>query len=317
LRVASGAAFAPAAISNFFSIHYGGDLRPADLRDSGATGGGYMLSRGVLSRASISTPGEGPAVRVVVNGDADYDARTTRMAVRLLLESLGGPEYSIDLDQTVEVPISHGFGASAASALSAVMAVAAALSVEREPAEVAYFAHAADILCRTGLGTVSVVYKYGGAGIIVKPGMPGVAVVRAVSVPDGIRVVTASLGSYTKEGLISSPAMVSRVNRLGAESLEIASDLTIESLVRAGEYFTAGLGIASPLVQRLAETAKSAGAIGASQNMVGDAIHSLVWSDDAERVASTLAASEPSAEIGVYDLATGPAAVVAPDRVLS
>ena len=205
-----------------------------------------MLSKGVLSRASVITKAEAPALRVVVNGDASYDARTTTMAVRLLLESLGDPRFSIDLDQTVDVPISHGFGASAASALSGVLAVGDALSIDRDPAEVAYFAHAADILCRTGLGTVSVVYKYGGAGIIVKPGMPGVAQVRAVDVPVGIRIVTASLGSYTKAGLISSPEMISKVNALGGECIKIASDLTMDGLVRAGEYFTAGLGIASP-----------------------------------------------------------------------
>ena len=66
---------------------------------------------------------------------------------------------------------------------------------------------------------------------------------------------------------------------------------------------------------RLAETARSAGAVGASQNMVGEAVHSLVWDEEVERVASALRAQEPSAEIGVYALARGPAATVAAERV--
>jgi pantoate kinase len=232
------------------------------------------------------------------------------MAVQLLLDAIGERDSRVALDQQVDVRISYGFGASAASALSAVMAVASALSSRLDREAVAYFAHAADILCRTGLGTVSVIYRYGGAGVIVKPGAPGIAEVRTVSAPKDVRVVTASLSPGVKGPLLSSPDLTKKVNRLGEESIRMASDLTLDGLIRAGEAFSEGLGIASPQVRRLSRIAKSAGALGASQNMVGEAVHALVLERDVERVAAAMKSAEPSSEIGVYGLAPGPATLL-------
>jgi len=303
----TGKAFAPSAISNFFAIHYSGHEPGSDLHNSGATGGGYMLSSGVLTSATVDRGARVPAVNVVMNGDPGYEASTTRMAVGLLLDAAGERGCTVELDQAVGTPIGHGFGASAASALSAVMAVASALSLDFSPEKVAYFAHAADILCRTGLGTVSVIYKYGGAGVIVRAGAPGIAEVLEVRVPSGVRIVTASLAPYGKGLILSSPEMAARVNRLGAEAILVASDLSLGSLIRAGEEFSVGLGIGSPQILHLIRSAKAAGALGASQNMVGHAMHAIVRESDAERVALSLASDALSPEVGIYSLATGPA----------
>jgi len=306
----SAEAFSPAAISNFFTID-DGDMNafsPAsDLHKIGATGGGYMLSKGVRSRATVvPAPGKDATVQaVVVDGDPSYEAGTTRMAVEMLLRGAGVSGCSVSIAQSMEIPIGHGFGASAASALSAVNAVAEALRLKKSKVEVAYFAHAADILCRTGLGTVSVIYRYGGAGIIVKPGAPGVAEVRTVRVPSNVRIVTASLAPYRKDVLLSTPEMKKKVNRLGHEALRRAEDLTLESLVRAGEVFAESLGLESSAVKRLIGTARSKGAIGASQNMVGHAIHAPVWVEDSERVASALRSDPSYPIVSVYDFQAG------------
>lgn len=263
-----------------------------------------MLSKGVSTRADVSR-GQRAALEVKVNGDPGYEATTTRRAVGLLLDDLG-ESCSVALEQSVDVPVGHGFGASAASALSAVLAVSSALGLDKSREQVAYYAHAADILCRTGLGTVSAIYKNGGAGLIVKAGAPGVAELRVVPVPDGIKIVTASLAPYRKSAVLSSPKTVVAVNKLGDEALARADDLTIESLVRAGEIFADLLGLESPEVRRLNGIARGLGAIGASQNMVGHAIHALVWEDDVEQVAAALA-SDPSAPlVNVYGFDSGP-----------
>lgn len=289
--------FAPAAISNFFSVH---DRDSPELSRVGATGGGYILSKGVRSEADVTRKGEG--VRITVNGDPHYDAKTTARAVALLLSATGQSQQGIALNQAVEVPIGYGFGASAASALSGVRAVASALELRLDPARLAYFAHAADILCRTGLGTVSVIYRFGGAGIITRPGGPGLAEVMRVRVPRGIRIVTAALAPYRKAILLSSPEMKRKVNRLGDAALVTASDLTLESLVKAGELFSRGLGLESPQVRHLAELARENGAIGSSQNMVGHAVHALVWAEDAARVASALKGDPLAPLVEVYEL---------------
>lgn len=293
-------AFAPAVISNFFSVHIEALASdPSDFSSAGATGGGFTLSKGVYTHAR-ATRGGRPALSITVNGDPRYPARTTRKAVELLLERADPPPRSIQLVQSVEVPIGSGFGSSSASALSAAMAVASALGLGMSKEEVASFAHAADIICGTGLGTVSSTYDHAGAGLIVRPGGPGVARVVPVKVPPGLRVVTATLPRTLERGVLASPRMRARTNALGDAALTSASDLSFDSLLAAGSAFAQGLGLMSREVSRLIRSSLEAGALGASQNMLGDAMHAVVRTEDVGSVSSALRSEATAARVDCF-----------------
>ena len=290
-------AFAPAAITNFFEISYNSP------RPSGATGGGYILSKGSTTKASL-VPGEEGAISTVVNDDASYNARTTRRAVELLLADSGtGPRVA--LDQEVQTPIGAGFGASAASATSAVYAVAHAAGIEKPKTDIALFAHRAEIIEQTGLGTVSVIFDAVGAGAITVSGEPGKAKFLTVPVPDGTRIVTAFLAPFDKKEAFSSRSVTERINRLGHGSLlSFLSDPTLDNLAREGERFSHELGLESVEVKKLIELAKSAGATYASQNMIGYSMHSVVGPDDADKVANALLGYSSGARVDVFEVGT-------------
>ena len=293
-------AFAPAVISNFFVVHNEGlHLNPPDLSKVGATGGGFTLSKGVYTNAWV-VPSAFRAVSVAVNGDASYPAETTRKAVELLLESVNHPPVLVELVQTVEVPIGAGFGSSSASALSAVMAVAAALELPLRKEQVATFAHKADIVRHTGLGTVSSTYNHSGAAIIVHPGGPGVARLKSVKAPTDVRVVTACLSRKPKATLLTSTRKRDKINRLGEVALAQASDLKLESLLAAGHAFAEGLGLMTRAVEHLVAAALESGAIGASQNMVGNSMHAVVRDEDLESVTSALRSASRAAKLDSF-----------------
>jgi pantoate kinase len=301
------AAFAPSAITNFFEIRYDGSRGPI-----GATGGGYILSKGTTSTARL-IPGDRIATRV--NGDGAYDARTTRRAVGLLLSKLGRLGAGVSVDQRVETPIGSGFGASAAAATSAVYSVAAALGVRMQKRKLANFAHRAEILEQTGLGTVSVVYDSVGAGAIRVPGEPGVAKFVAVRVPKETRIVTAYFAPYDKKDALSSPAMRVKINRLGHEALQrFLSDRRLDNLATEGEAFSRGLGLESVEVKKAIRAAKAAGASHASQNMIGYSVHSLVDADRVTRVSKALAALGSEVRVDVFEVGRTRAGVLAPSR---
>lgn len=297
----TAAAFAPATITNFFAVHH--DQKSRDLSHAGATGGGYMLSKGVTTSATILDEDRGRLLEVVVNGDANYDARTTRKAMELLFRDSGRAPRRMRLEQRVQVPIGHGFGASAASALSAVFATSAVLGLSLSKEQVAFFAHAAEIEQQTGLGTVSAAYDGVGAGVIFEPGAPGVARFRNVKVPPGVRVVTASLAPFHNDQLLSSKSVVERVNKLGTEALSrVMADPTLECLAESGEWFSENLGLMRPEVKTLVRAAKSAGATHASQNMIGHAMHALAFEEDADRVAAALASYSLKPRVDVLEI---------------
>ncbi len=293
-------AFAPAVISNFFAIHTESlSGNPPDFSRAGATGGGFTLSKGVYTNALIMKSSS-RAISVAVNGNANYPADTTIKAVDLLLDAAGRPKYLVELVQTVEVPIKAGFGSSSASALSAVMAVASALELPFSKERVASFAHQAEIIRHTGLGTVSSTYNHSGAAIIVKAGGPGVAEVRRVAVPPGLRVVTAFLSPKKKGGRLASQRMRNKVNRLGEVALDRASDRKMESLLAAGHGFAEQLGLMTQAVKTLVAVSLGEGALGASQNMLGNAMHAIVRDGDVERVSSAIQSASRSAKVDSF-----------------
>jgi pantoate kinase len=315
LEPRTAVAFAPGVISNFFTIHTESLAGASpDFSRAGATGGGFTLSKGVYTQAWIVRSAS-RAISVAVNGDASYPADTTRKAVELLLEGVGGPPYIIELVQRVDVPIRAGFGSSSASALSAVMAVASALDLGWSIERVASFAHQAEIVRHTGLGTVSSTYAHSGAGLVVHPGGPGVARVVKVRVPRGCRVVTAALlpppsgrgGEEMKEktgrdrrAVLASTRMRNKVNMLGELALHRASDYRLDSLLAAGQEFAEKLGLMTRAIKTLVGVALSEGALGASQNMIGDAMHAVVPAEEVERVIFALRTTSRNALISTF-----------------
>ena len=237
-----------------------------------------------------------------MNGDSAYDARTTRRAVNLLL-SESRMNARVFLEQEVQTPIGAGFGASAASATSAVYAVAAALELRQTKAELALRAHRAEILEQTGLGTVSVIFDAVGAGAITVPGIPGKANFVTVEVPPDTHIVTAFLAPFDKRDAFSSEAVTRRINELGhAALLSFLSDPTLSNLATEGERFSTALGLESVEVKKLIALAKSAGAAYASQNMIGYAVHSLADQDSAAKVAEALRTYGSEIRVDVFEV---------------
>jgi len=302
-------AYAPATITNFFAAHHQrGESR--DLTHDGATGGGYIVSRGVITKAVVRGD-HFSSVDVTVDGNQNYRAGTTRAAVRLLLESIGR-SAKVSLEQRMQVPVGYGFGASAAAALSAVFALADALNLNLSKEAVASFAHRAEIIQQTGLGTVSAAYDGVGAGVIFEAGAPGVARFRNVEVRGDVRIVTASLSPYVKSDLLSSESSIARINKLGAEALaRVMADPTLECMASSGEQFAQDLGLMNPQVRELAELAKAAGALYASQNMVGQAMHAIVPRSGVEEVVRALASSRSRPRVDVLELGAKKAGVLA------
>ena len=309
LPVRRAVAFCPGAITNFFSIHYGPTGQP-----DGATGGGYVLSKGTVSKATFHPASGQFVMRTVVNGDPGYNARTTRRALRLLAASRF-PVGTMVMDQKVDTPIGSGFGASGGSATSAVYAASAALGIRMPKDELAFFAHQAEIIEQTGLGTVSVVYRGAGAGAIITPGEPGVAKFLNVKIPRDLRIVTAYLAPYDKRDAIASGKMSERIGSLGEQALaSFIRDPTIETLASEGERFSQNLGLETPEVKKLISVAKASGAFAASQIMIGYAIHALTDSDRSHRLERALKRTSPEARVDVFTVGQKHAGLVVPSR---
>jgi len=279
-------AYTPAGISSFFEIC---DTLPdgkpiTDLEKVGARGGGFGIKKGVATEVKVSEAEEN-SIHIYINGRSAPEAETTRTVVEMLLERAEG-NYYVEVWHKVDVPIGAGFGTSAGGALTAALALSKALGLKLTINQLGKIAHIAEIKCKTGLGTVAPLTVGGGCVVTVEPGAPGIAIIDRIPISEDYVVVVGIHGSIPTREVLSSPEKRLAVNRWGKLTLEkILADPSLENFLACCRDFAEKTGFATWQVRQLFKIADEAGAIGAAQNMVGEAVHAVATSENAEKVA--------------------------------
>ena len=73
------------------------------------------------------------------------------------------------------------------------------------------------------------------------------------------------------------------INSYGKKTLEsILADPTLENFLEYCWDFSEKAGFATHKTRQLVKLAKKAGAVGAAQNMIGEAVHALVLKENAD-----------------------------------
>jgi pantoate kinase len=279
-------AFAPGAISSFFEIHDTKDNKPiVDLEKVGAVGGGFGLAKGVTTTVRAEEAGK-IGVKVFINSKPAKKAKTTTCVIQRLL-SKTTTNYNVTVEHQIEVPVGTGFGTSAGGALTAGLALKEALGLPLTYNQIGRIAHVAEIQCQTGLGTVSSLTFSGGCVLVVEPGAPGICQIdRIPMTPDYMVVAGFFKSRISKKSVLSSPQKKWEINRYGKKTLEaILDEPSLENFLDCCWEFSQKAGFTTENIRQLVKSAKRAGAVGAAQNMIGEAVHAVVHEENAGSVA--------------------------------
>lgn len=272
-------AFSPAGITSFFEIC---DRTPdgkliADPELVGARGGGFSPSNGVSTQVVVSDA-EKNQVHVSINGKPCPEAETTKTVVEMITSKVSEP-YSVNVSHLVNVPIGAGFGSSAAGAIGTGLALSKALGLNLTYNQVGKIAHVAEIKAKTGLGTVGPLL-FGGCGLTIEPGAPGIALLDRVPVSVDHRIIVGTFRPYPTKNLLSSQDKRKEINEWGRKTLkQILDDPSLENFMKSSKVFAQKTGFVTERVQKLMDVAEKAGALGVAQNMLGEAVHALVTVD--------------------------------------
>jgi pantoate kinase len=189
--------------------------------------------------------------------------------------------YSVTVKHKVDVPIGAGFGSSGAGALTTALALSRALDLNLTYNQLGRLAHVAEVQCKTGLGTVGPL-MLGGCVLTIKPGSPGIALLDRIPISTDYVVVD---GPASTKKILSSPEKRLQVNKYGRKTLEdILSEPSLENFLACCLDFAEKTCFLTERLRDLVRLAEKAGAIGAAQNMVGEAVHALTTTEDAEKV---------------------------------
>lgn len=258
-----GSAFAPGHITGFFEIRD----QNKDLRKSGSRGSGLCLSKGVFSTAKCETA-KWQKIIVQANGKP-VEGAVVKRAVQNLI---GDAKFRIEIDEKIELPISQGFGMSAAGALSSAFAVASALEIEKSYWEIVQAAHFADIQSKGGLGDV-VCAATGGIDIRRKEGLPPFGFIDRIAVPSEMPVTVAVLGGELEtKSVLTNPEKRKAICKSGSKCmLEICREPTWQKFMELSRRFAFETGLASPQLQEAIDALWDSG-IPASMSMLGNSI---------------------------------------------
>ena len=308
-------AFSPAGISSFFEIcDRTVDGKPInDLERVGARGGGFGIQKGVMTEVSVSEA-KANSIRVFINGRLAPEAETTITVVQMLLNKVNRA-YDVIVNHEVEVPIGAGFGSSAGGALTVGLALSNALDLSLTYNQIGRIAHVAEIKCKTGLGTVGPL-MLGGCILTVEPGAPGIAIIDRIPISADYVIVAGVFEPIPTKQVLSSPEKRETVNRWGRKTLKaILDEPSVENFLACCLEFSEKAGFMTERVRQLVHLAEKAGAIGAAQNMVGEAVHALAREENVENIAEAFKQLLPNEKILVAKIDLQGARLVGHEKV--
>jgi pantoate kinase len=277
----SRSVYVPCAVSSFFEIcdrAQDGSLIKDTLK-IGSRGGGFVIKRGTVTTASRSEND-----LVLINKRKAPEARTTLRVISLMREKFALPPVRVS--HIIEPPIGAGFGTSGSGGLGAALSLMDLFGLNLTLAQVSAFAHIAEVESLTGLGTViSLASGSGAVGLVTEPGSYSIGQVDSIIIdPKDYVLICACFGPIEKSSVLRNEERRRMVNQYGKDTLgKIINDPTPATLLKESRIFATRSGISSDDMLSLSDIAIKLGAIGATQNMIGNAIHCLVRKHDSQK----------------------------------
>jgi len=236
-------AFCPGHVSCIFQ-----PSRSSDMASTGSRGVGIRLSLG--ARAEV-LPKEGETT-ITIDG-VPSEAPVTRQVAEILAPGKG---FSIDIRD--DLPVSQGFGMSAAGAVAAALCIADLEGRSRDEAVMA--AHMADIKGGGGMGDVAAIAGDVPVPVRITPGMPPRGLVKDAGISLG-RTSFVVLGpKMTTGSVLSDPKRFASICEAAESTMRMFLDQpSTDSLYRFSNEFSQLAGVEGPEVSDALDSLRSRG----------------------------------------------------------
>lgn len=262
-----GKAFSPAHITGFFTIQ-DASVYP---EQSGSTGAGFCISAGTLTRVVRRSARKKTVVKI--NGSV-ADAPVSLKTVSLFFETAGLCPEPLSVRHYVSAPQGAGFGTSGSGALSLAFALNRLYGFPLSEDRAAAVAHSADVLCKTGLGTV-VGERKGGFELRLKPGTPPYGEIDGFSPERPLYAVFVLFGPLSTVGSLSDPKIRADINRNGEAHLQrLREEPTPERFLEEASHFSEEVNLFSQNGLKAADLIRKLG-YRPAMLMFGDGIYTF------------------------------------------
>ena len=258
-------AFCPGHISGFFE-----PILDKNFSKTGSRGAGINVNLGATSEVIVHKSNKTNINLFLNNKKSDYPL--IPMAIKQLI---GNNQMEITVKTNLDLPLSQGFGMSAASVLSTTYALSKIIN--KSFYEALKASHYAEIYYKTGLGDV-ISCSFGGIEIRLKPGIPPWGVIKQINgnfelvlcIIDEIidtKIILSDLnkiktitkyGNYCTNKLKESPTVdnLFSLSKLFTEKTNLASKKVLDAINIAEEYGKASMCMLGNSIFAIGETKK-------------------------------------------------------------
>lgn len=249
-------AFCPGHVSCVFQ-----PMTSFDAMSAGSRGIGIRLNKG--STATVEPRDDG-VVNIYIDGVKSV-AHISRMVAQIL-----APDKGFDIRIVNDLPVSQGFGMSAAGAIATGVCVAEIAGVPRTEAFKA--AHVAEVNGGGGLGDVAAIVAGNDVPVRTVPGIPPFGRVENADFRIDRLTLAVIGGEMRTDGVIWDPAVLRRIRDAAISAMDaFFADPTYEGLYRASNDFSRDSDLESPAIRRGIERLRDRG-FNAGMCMLGNSL---------------------------------------------
>jgi len=237
----------------------------------GSEGAVFSIDRGVTTTVSLFDDRKS-SYQISINGRTVDDADVSQLVLQQYLKFIERPYY-IKIEHYIEIPIGFGLGSSGAAALSLSYALNQSLKVGLSAEQAAQIAHCAEIVCRTGLGTVIAEYT-GGFETRTSAGAPGIGIIRKIELKGHRAIIFCMAPISTKSILDDNFDFRSGWHdNTCLDNLKVAADVI--EFVKMAHEFVSNMGLTEGRCKAPISSFKSHG-FDSSVALFGDTIFTIV-----------------------------------------
>ncbi|UCD02264.1 MAG: hypothetical protein JSV23_04415 [Promethearchaeota archaeon] len=238
-------------------------------------------------------------LEIYINGNKlNQKAETTYFIVNYV-KKFFRKSYKIEINHFFDLPVGCGYGGSGSGALGTIFGLDYLLNLGLSYREKGKIAHIAEVVNRTGLGTVCGQLN-GGMGILKDPGYP--CVYMRINPPKNLRIMCGSFGIIHTKSILTDPILSLRIKEAGKKALnKLIIDPNVKTFINASIEFVKNTEILEilelPRINELINDLNKLNIIGASMNQLGRSVYAICREKNEKEVLDVLESYKPDIEV--------------------
>ncbi len=284
----------PHRISGFFEIV---DQVSEDPEKIGSRGAGFNLNAFGTTEIKIRELEKNDETRCIIriNQKEYYEKAETSYFIFNSIKHLIKKPLEININHMFELPVGCGYGASGAGALGLIYGLNEILDLKLDNREKGRIAHVAEVVNRTGLGTVCGQLA-GGLCMLTEPGYP--CNHKNIQYPDDINVICGSFGMIHTKSILTDPILNAKIKEAGKRALnKLIQEPSLKIFTKTSIEFVKETNILEILnltkIDKIMNDLNKLKIFGASMNQLGRSIFAICKNKDVPDVIEIFESYKP------------------------